>query len=185
MDWLVRTLAKFAVTLAKDQHAAAEEKTMKKFFQNSVATFLVIAFALALSINVLAQSKSGIGACFEGADSVGLGGNVKTDFVFESVPFLLELQDTGKTLTAYGKFQGKSDEVNQLGVYEYSYIPFVPCEKKDALVAALKKAYPGFKIKFAGEKSKVDRTKEGAKNVKDGAVDTGKKIWGKLKEKKP
>ena len=142
-------------------------------------------FVLAFTVNISAQSKLGIGACFEGTESVGLGGNVKTDFVFESVSFLLELEDAGKTLTAYGKFQSKSDELNHLGVHEYSYIPFVPCEKKDALAAALKKVYPGYKIKFAGEKSKTDKAKEGAKNIKDGALDKGKKIWGKLKEKKP
>ncbi|MBL8031869.1 MAG: hypothetical protein JNK33_06150, partial [Candidatus Doudnabacteria bacterium] len=147
---------------------------------------LVVTLA-ALSTSARAQS-TGINACFKGQASAGLGGKVQTDFIFEGIPFLLSFDeyDSGNSVTAYGKFQGKSEEVNELGVFEYAYIPFLTsCDKKNALTKALQKAFPGYKVKFAGDKSKADKAKEGAEKLKDGAVDKGKRIWGKLKEKKP
>lgn len=149
---------------------------------------LVVTLAT-LSTPAFAQTtQSGIGACFDTntTASAGLGGDVRTDFVFEGIPFLLELEsyDSGKTLTLYGKSQGKSAEKNELGVYEYSYVPFVTsCSKKDALVSALKKAHPGYKIKFAGDKSRTQQAKDGAQKAKDSTVEGAKKIWGKLSKK--
>lgn len=152
------------------------------------AVLALVVTLVTLSTSAVAQTQSGIGACFDGAGNAGLGGDVRTDFTFENVPFLLELEayDSGKTLTLYGKFQGKSAEKNELGVYDYGFVPFLTsCSKKDALTAALKKAFPGYKIRFSGEKGKMQQTKDGAKAIKDGAVDVGNKVWGKLNPKKP
>lgn len=148
---------------------------------------LALAFAIAaLTTSVVAQTKSGISTCFDGLGSAGLGGDVRTDFVFESVTFLLELEsyDSGKTLTLYGKFQEKSAEKNELGVYDYSFIPFLSsCGKKDALTQALKVAFPGYKIKFANKKtlaeSGTDAAKKGAKATKEKAG----QLWDKFKKK--
>lgn len=152
------------------------------------AVLALVVTLVTLSISASAQTKSGIGACFDGIGNAGLGGDVRTDFAFENIPFLLELEsyDSGKTLTVYGKAQGKSAEKNVLGVFDYGFVPFLTsCSKKDGLIAALKQAYPGYKIKFAGEKGKKQQAKEGVKTVKDGVVGGVTGAWGKLKKQKP